>query len=210
MCAATTTTRPQRTRTGTRASPMAGSTSMARWHRECGATLAGLEGCLRYHPMPRPVLAERAGLAHAGSPSHMFSAPAGYLCRARAAVWHPQWPDLAHTGFSAFNWVIDTYQPRLFLHGHQHRNYNPTQAGETVIGPHIGGECASVSHFELDRDSRVPRKVCGLDQCVRICARFSALSSLDSQRRRKAAVDGRPAAIYVIHRAGHKARRIRS
>lgn len=31
--------------------------------------------------------------------------------------------DLAHTGFQAFNTLLDRYQPRYFVHGHTHLNY---------------------------------------------------------------------------------------
>lgn len=42
--------------------------------------------------------------------------------------------DIAHHGFDAFNWLAKSFKPRLWLHGHQHRNYNPLQAGETRLG----------------------------------------------------------------------------
>ena len=31
--------------------------------------------------------------------------------------------DLAHTGFQAFNTLLDRYSPRYFVHGHTHLNY---------------------------------------------------------------------------------------
>jgi len=42
-------------------------------------------------------------------------------------------PDYAHTGFEAFNWLIANFKPRLFLHGHQHRNYSPLASHDTQI-----------------------------------------------------------------------------
>ncbi len=42
--------------------------------------------------------------------------------------------DLAHIGFDAHKWLAKTFKPRLWLHGHQHRNYNPLQVGETQLG----------------------------------------------------------------------------
>ncbi len=42
--------------------------------------------------------------------------------------------DLAHIGFDAFKWLAKTFKPRLWLHGHQHRTYNPLQVGETQFG----------------------------------------------------------------------------
>ena len=32
--------------------------------------------------------------------------------------------DLAHTGFQAFNTLLDRYSPRYFVHGHTHLNYS--------------------------------------------------------------------------------------
>jgi predicted phosphodiesterase len=31
--------------------------------------------------------------------------------------------DLAHTGFTAFKWLLDQYAPSYFVHGHVHLNY---------------------------------------------------------------------------------------
>ena len=42
--------------------------------------------------------------------------------------------DVAHHGFDAFNWLAKSFKPRLWLHGHQHRNYNPLQGGDTRLG----------------------------------------------------------------------------
>ena len=42
-------------------------------------------------------------------------------------------PDIAHTGFEAYNWLITHFKPRLFLHGHQHRNYSPLRTGDTQV-----------------------------------------------------------------------------
>lgn len=41
--------------------------------------------------------------------------------------------DPAHIGFDAFNWLVKAFKPRLWLHGHQHRNYAPMQARETQL-----------------------------------------------------------------------------
>ena len=42
--------------------------------------------------------------------------------------------DLAHMGFSAFNHLLDKYQPALFLHGHTHLNYGHTIQRESTYG----------------------------------------------------------------------------
>jgi uncharacterized protein len=46
--------------------------------------------------------------------------------------------DMCHTGFKVFRDILDTYQPRFFLHGHQHLSYGSnakriTQLGNTTI-----------------------------------------------------------------------------
>jgi Icc-related predicted phosphoesterase len=46
-------------------------------------------------------------------------------------------PDLCHTGFEAFNWLVKTFQPHYHLHGHIHvydrRSTTTTRIGETEI-----------------------------------------------------------------------------
>ena len=45
--------------------------------------------------------------------------------------------DRCHTGFDAFNWLIQTFKPRYHLHGHIHlydrRSATVTQVGETEV-----------------------------------------------------------------------------
>ncbi|MCR5653131.1 MAG: metallophosphoesterase family protein [Ruminococcus sp.] len=45
---------------------------------------------------------------------------------------------IAHRGFDCFNTLLNRYEPRLFVHGHVHRNYNTgipqkTQHGKTTV-----------------------------------------------------------------------------
>jgi Icc-related predicted phosphoesterase len=46
-------------------------------------------------------------------------------------------PDRCHTGFDAFNWLIQAFQPRFHLHGHIHlydqRKTTVTRVGETDV-----------------------------------------------------------------------------
>ena len=42
--------------------------------------------------------------------------------------------DGVHAGFAAFTTYIRDHQPKLFLHGHQHRNQTSMSGGSTVIG----------------------------------------------------------------------------
>ena len=103
-----------------------------------GITMAGLEGCLRYKPavpiqytqseqwwrafwLARKLLFGRA----------MYRRGLDILVAHSPAYGIHDGPDRAHTGFHAFNWLIARFKPRLFLHGHQHRNYAPMQPTET-------------------------------------------------------------------------------
>lgn len=51
-----------------------------------------------------------------------------------ASPWgiHDQ-DDMAHRGVKAFNWLIETFQPRYHFHGHIHV-YNPWTVTETLLG----------------------------------------------------------------------------
>lgn len=111
--------------------------------RKTGLLLAGIEGSLLY-----------SGGAHQYTQSEMWGmvlqlVPALLWNRihygryldvfvTHASPWqiHDQ-DDPAHQGVKAFNWLIETFQPRYHIHGHIHV-YNPwvvtkTQLGETQI-----------------------------------------------------------------------------
>ena len=42
--------------------------------------------------------------------------------------------DLCHRGFNCFRWLIQKYQPRLFLHGHIHALFKSDAERTTIIG----------------------------------------------------------------------------
>ncbi len=103
--------------------------------------LAGLEGCIRYKPSApyQYTQAEQRWRAMMLSRQLWLR----QLTRGRGMdvlIAHsPAYgihdaTDHAHVGFQALNWLIDTFKPRLMLHGHQHRNYSPRQTGETHVG----------------------------------------------------------------------------
>jgi uncharacterized protein len=98
-------------------------------------SMAGLEGCLQYKPGAPCQYTQRDQWVRAG-----FLATRLALRRLDILVTHApafgthDGPDHAHTGFKSFNWLIQTFKPKFLLHGHQHRNYQPQQAGETRIG----------------------------------------------------------------------------
>jgi uncharacterized protein len=103
--------------------------------RSAGIRMAGLEGCLQYKPHAPCQYTQNEQWMRASllATKMIFSKPDIFVAHAPPFGIHDG-PDLAHVGFRTYNWVIETFKPRLFLHGHQHRNYNPTQVGETVVG----------------------------------------------------------------------------
>lgn len=110
-------------------------------YRLAGLRLAGLEGCLRYKPHAPYQYTQSDQWLRAFWLARQMAA--GFVRAGRGAdimITHAplrgihDGPDLAHTGFDAFNWLAKTFKPRLWLHGHQHRNYNPMQTTETRLG----------------------------------------------------------------------------
>jgi Icc-related predicted phosphoesterase len=103
--------------------------------------LAGLEGCHRYKPdAPYQYSQSDQWLRAFWLGRQMAQGLARVGHGADIMVTHAplrgihDGEDLAHHGFESFNWLARTFRPRLWLHGHQHRNYNPLQAGETRLG----------------------------------------------------------------------------
>ena len=108
--------------------------------RYANLTLAGLEGCLRYKPsVPIQYTQEEQWLRALWLSRTMLYSRLRTGRGVDIMVAHAppfgihDGPDHAHTGFRAFNWLIEQFKPRLFLHGHQHRNYAPMQQTETCV-----------------------------------------------------------------------------
>ena len=108
--------------------------------REEGMTLAGLQGCMRYTLDSPFQYEDREQQLRALSLVPGMALPR--LVRGRGLdvlVTHSpplgvhDSTDRAHIGFSSFNWLINTFRPRLMLHGHQHRNYGPKSSGITKV-----------------------------------------------------------------------------
>ena len=108
--------------------------------REGGLVLAGLQGCMRYTLDSLFQYEQREQQLRALTLAPAMALPR--LMRGRGMdifVTHsPPYGihdgvDRAHIGFSAFNWLISAFRPRLMLHGHQHRNYGPKSSGMTRV-----------------------------------------------------------------------------
>ena len=105
-----------------------------------GVRILGLGGCMRYKPqgdhqytqrqMGRRVLRRRLELMRKGGFDILLAhAPALGLNDGE---------DLCHTGFEAFNSLMDQYKPRYFVHGHVHMSYGQefprlSSYGETQV-----------------------------------------------------------------------------
>jgi Icc-related predicted phosphoesterase len=103
--------------------------------------LAGLEGCHRYKPgVPYQYTQGDQWLRTFWLARQMAQGMARWSRGADIMVTHSplrgihDGEDIAHHGFDAFNWLAKAFRPSLWLHGHQHRTYNPMQAGETQLG----------------------------------------------------------------------------
>lgn len=104
-------------------------------------SVAGLQGCMRYKPYVPFQYSQREQKFRAWWLALQFIVPqwrAGVGVDIFVAHSPPygihDGVDRAHIGFESFNWLINRFKPKLFLHGHQHRNYAPQQTGETQVG----------------------------------------------------------------------------
>jgi Icc-related predicted phosphoesterase len=104
-------------------------------------SLAGLEGCIRYKPgAPYQYTQQEMQMRAAWLstrlivPRLMTGRGVDILVAHSPAFGLHDGTDKAHVGFKAFNTLIETFKPKLLLHGHQHRNYAPQQAGDTQVG----------------------------------------------------------------------------
>ncbi len=104
-----------------------------------GVRILGLGGSHRYRKgkymytekqMKRRILRLKPSLLlHKGLDILVTHAPARHL---------NDFDTIPHRGFECFNDLLDKYQPRYFLHGHIHRNYNfgipqKTERGATTV-----------------------------------------------------------------------------
>jgi uncharacterized protein len=104
-------------------------------------SLAGLEGCVRYKPGAPYQYSQQEMQLRSTWLSSKFVVPRLSSGRGLDILVTHSPPfgihdgtDQAHVGFKAFNQLIETFKPKLLLHGHQHRNYAPQQAGDTQVG----------------------------------------------------------------------------
>lgn len=102
--------------------------------------VAGLEGCLRYKPDAPYQYTQNHQRLRAYWLASQLAIPQLIGATLDVMLSHaPPYgihdgPDHPHTGFRAFNWMMEVFKPRFWLHGHRHRSYAPREAVETVVG----------------------------------------------------------------------------
>lgn len=105
-----------------------------------GLTMAGLQGCLRYKPDAPYQYSQFEQTARGCLLSaRLFTRQLTVKSFDLMVTHSPPFgihngADHAHTGFKVFNRMMDAFKPRLWLHGHQHTNYAPRDATETLVG----------------------------------------------------------------------------
>ncbi len=105
-----------------------------------GIRILGLGGSMRYHPDAANQYTEKEMRRRIGRLRWKLKRNKGFdilVSHAPAAGIHDL-EDLPRRGFACFCELIETYQPKLFVHGHVHANYGTgfqrvDQVGETMV-----------------------------------------------------------------------------
>ncbi|MEA2008347.1 MAG: metallophosphoesterase [Chloroflexota bacterium] len=123
-----------------RSYPFGGLNLHHRVVRAQGLLLAGVEGCINYSGRTLYQYTQREMWWHVLSlvPGLVFN-KALYGRYLDIFVTHAppkgihEGKDWTHQGIHAFRWLLNTFQPRYYFHGHVHR-YRPDTIAETQIG----------------------------------------------------------------------------
>ena len=100
-----------------------------------GLRIVGLGGSMRYKKGPHQYTDREMNLrAIRLSPKLYFKKGFDILLTHAPGKDMVPCTDLAHTGFRAFNRMLDKYQPALHLHGHTHLNYGRSIQREQRYG----------------------------------------------------------------------------
>lgn len=91
-----------------------------------GIRIAGIDGCMAYSGGPFQYTEKEM---QSRSLKHRFAFRKGMdiLLTHSPAYNLGDGDDLAHTGFKYFHKLLDRYQPKYMIHGHQHLSYRKTQ-----------------------------------------------------------------------------------
>lgn len=110
-----------------------------------GIRIMGLGGSMRYHPDQADQYTEKEMRARVRKMKFQLMRKKGIdiLVTHAPARGLGDGPDLPHQGFQVFRKVLDDYEPKYFIHGHVHLNYN---AGEERCRSY--GKTTIVNAFE--------------------------------------------------------------
>jgi Icc-related predicted phosphoesterase len=102
-----------------------------------GLRIAGFEGCRLYtnHPVVQYTEREMWWKVRRLTPRIWLKGGVDVVVTHAPPKGLHEGGDLAHQGLASFRWLMEKYQPRLFLHGHQHLNYAAFQERVTQVGP---------------------------------------------------------------------------
>lgn len=100
-----------------------------------GIRIVGLGGSMRYKPgINQYTEIQMARRAAALTPRIWLKKGFDILLTHAPGADMVPCDDLAHKGFWAFNRMIETYQPALFVHGHTHMSYGRDIKRESMYG----------------------------------------------------------------------------
>ena len=110
-------------------------------HGNHGLRIMGLGGCQRYNNEDTYQYTEKAMRRRVHKLEHQAHKRGGIdlLLTHAPAKGLNDGDDCAHRGFECFNEILDVYQPKWFIHGHVHLNYDAklprvcTRGNTTVI-----------------------------------------------------------------------------
>ncbi len=125
------------------------------WH---GLRIVGLGGCMRYNERETYQYTEREMAIRVLKMRWPIRRAGGFdllLTHAPALGLNDQ-PDLAHRGFACFNQLLDTYEPRWYLHGHVHLQYDCRLPRETQRGPTRVINASERYLFEIPDEELLP------------------------------------------------------
>lgn len=130
------------------------------YNREFNIIIAGIEGCQKYNKGRHQYTQSEMWLMILAMVPTLIWNKLFYGRYLDIFVAHaPAWKindetDLAHRGIKAFRWLIETFHPRVFLHGHVHTNRNlPSQVHQH--GPTSIYNAYGYQVVEFERDTKL-------------------------------------------------------
>lgn len=93
-------------------------------YKHNGIKILGLGGSMRYKPGPNQYTQKEMNSRVRKLKLNLWFNKGFDILVTHSPAYHlNDDTDLAHTGFEAFNTLLDKYNPKYFIHGHVHMNY---------------------------------------------------------------------------------------